>query len=368
MSATAATPKTSPTPDSQPLKLTPVDPSAVLQGVYIYDTATGHTITPQDADYYTAWIAIETLPTSVLEGGGRAIFDAASRSWLRLDLAGALNITLSDDRKRGAVQLENNGGLRLLDFVAKTYRDLGVIGHPTAFSPDGSHLLLSNPPASFSVLLLSRSSQPVPLPSKGRPQVARWLDNNHVLIASEGDFLQIFDVSGATPNLAVDETIAGPEHALSTDGTHLAAQARQPDFGVFLYRLAPFQQLASIPGAVIGTQYSIASRIWSADNRRVLLVLDRCGASERLVSYGVNDGSQLLLARGGFFEHIFSPDGRWVAFTTQATNGYLVPSDASLAPRLVSDNVGATSTPKWSADSRYVAFARLVGGYDRCIP
>ena len=81
-----------------------------------------------------------------------------------------------------------------------------------------------------------------------------------------------------------------------------------------------------------------------------------------------SDGSGLtrIGPRGDIWDAIWSPDGRWIAFTlaTKASGGqhelYLMHPDGSALHRLVSASDGLISTqPFWSRDSDQLLFKRF---------
>jgi Tol biopolymer transport system component len=122
-----------------------------------------------------------------------------------------------------------------------------------------------------------------------------------------------------------------------------------------------------LAGASLGQDYFVPSDVWSRDGTRILATFDPCEDTERLVSFDLATGAQTELARGGFMRFVFSPDARWVAYTTFGTNAYVVSADGRSVPQLVSEDVAAPFTPTWSPDSRYAAFQANFGGYDRCL-
>jgi hypothetical protein len=109
---------------------------------------------------------------------------------------------------------------------------------------------------------------------------------------------------------------------------------------------------------------------WSPDSHKVAIVLANgpfWTDPSRSVYVVQSDGSALtrIGPRGDIWDAIWSPDGRWIAFTmaTKASNGlhelYLMHPDGSALHRLVSASDGLFSTqPFWSRDSEQLLFKR----------
>jgi hypothetical protein len=135
--------------------------------------------------------------------------------------------------------------------------------------------------------------------------------------------------------------------------------------GTGLTRLSP-------PGTttafVFGTHEAAS---WSPDSSNVAIVLANgpfWADPSRSVFVIKSDGSALtrIGPRGDIWDAIWSPDGRWIAFTlaTKASNGlhelYLMHPDGSALHRIVSASDGLISTqPFWSRDSNQLLFKRF---------
>jgi Tol biopolymer transport system component len=135
--------------------------------------------------------------------------------------------------------------------------------------------------------------------------------------------------------------------------------------GIGLTRLSP-------PGTttafVFGTHEAVS---WSPDSSKVAIVLANgpfWNDPSRSVYVVKSDGSGLtrIGPRGDIWDAIWSPDGRWIAFTlaTKASNGlhelYLMHPDGSGLHRLVSASDGLISTqPFWSRGSDQLLFKRF---------
>jgi hypothetical protein len=137
--------------------------------------------------------------------------------------------------------------------------------------------------------------------------------------------------------------------------------------GTGLARLSP-------PGTttafVFGTHEAAS---WSPDSSMVAIVLANgpfWNDPSRSVYVVKSDGSGLtrIGPRGDIWDAIWSPDGRWIAFSlaTKASGGlhelYLMHPDGSALHRLVSASDGLVSTqPFWSRDSDQILFKRFTG-------
>ena len=119
---------------------------------------------------------------------------------------------------------------------------------------------------------------------------------------------------------------------------------------------------------VFGTHEAVS---WSPDSSKVAIVLANgpfWTDPSRSVYVVKSDGSGLtrIGPRGDIWDAIWSPDGRWIAFTlaTKASKGlhelYLMHPDGSALHRLVSASDGLFSTqPFWSRDSDQLLFKRF---------
>ena len=119
---------------------------------------------------------------------------------------------------------------------------------------------------------------------------------------------------------------------------------------------------------VFGTHEAVS---WSPDSSKVAIVLANgpfWNDPSRSVYVVKSDGSALTRTgpRGDIWDAIWSPDGRWIAFTlaTKASSGlhelYLMHPDGSALHRIVSASDGLISTqPFWSRDSDQLLFKRF---------
>ena len=119
---------------------------------------------------------------------------------------------------------------------------------------------------------------------------------------------------------------------------------------------------------VFGTLEAVS---WSPDSSKVAIVLANgpfWTDPSRSVHVAKSDGSGLtrIGPRGDIWDAMWSPDGRWIAFTlaTKASSGlhelYLMHPDGSALHQIVPADDGLTSTqPFWSRDSDQLLFKRF---------
>jgi hypothetical protein len=135
--------------------------------------------------------------------------------------------------------------------------------------------------------------------------------------------------------------------------------------GTGLTRLSPPGMTTAF---VFGTHEAVS---WSPDSSKVAIVLANgpfWNDPSRSVFVVKSDGSALtrIGPRGDIWDAIWSPDGRWIAFTlaTKASSGlhelFLMHPDGSGLHRLVSASDGLISTqPFWSRGSDQLLFKRF---------
>jgi hypothetical protein len=321
-----------------------------------------------------------------------AVYDPLKDAWSAFDLGAATDRErIAPDGSRAAVQLRRDGPIVLVDLEAMTYRTLPLNALPRDFSPDTRRLVLglpedysgAGPDSRWLVVDFDDPRRAWRLPAgkaggPGEQSPPIWLSNTVLLSRTQNNtVLQLFDISGPVAKLTLEEPVPSDQIVLSSDHSTVGVQERidkgsgRPGFDAYeynvkVYSLSPFKLIATLPGAALGYQLDQPSR--PPDDARFLAILDICVEDKsRLVAFNINDGTQDELARGKILQYVFSPDGRWVAFTTWPRNGYVIDADGSSPPRLVSDAISPFTPPAWSADSRYVSFNSFFGGGDYCI-
>jgi hypothetical protein len=342
---------------------------------FIYDVEVSALLDPASPEYLKA---CETLAPSLLHfEEGRIAIRRTDGSWHEI----SDGQRLSDLRPgpNGRIAAFSTGELvNLVDLESATVQMLSIRAYPESFSLDGSRLLIRE------ILERDGVQHPVVVPVDEPVRAAhvplssdagyfggetRWLDATKLLVlTSEPVMLQVFETSGPEPELIAEHAVPSGQVSLSRDSARLAVQtgdAFSESSAISVYQLEPFTEIGGLAGAFLDDQ--IPGEIWSPDSQRILVLLGICTPEERLASINVQGSDVITLAEGGFMRFVFSPDGRWVSFTTFPRNGWVVPADGSVQPVLVSDNVAAPATPLWSPDSRFVRFPVFGGGYDRCV-
>jgi len=145
--------------------------------------------------------------------------------------------------------------------------------------------------------------------------------------------------------------------AISPAGTEIAYSgndAGSPDIWVVDARGGQPLRLTSLPGAE-------TDPAWLPDGSAVVFV-DQAGERSSIAKVPRFGGSPVCLVTDGY-EPAISPDGRRIAFTRQAPNGFLrvfeAPLDAPERARMVSGVEGGLwdhNNPAWSPDGREVAY------------
>jgi hypothetical protein len=387
-----ATPQPSETPvipavsAPQPFTLTSAKQNPVIPTrPYIFDVAAGPLADGTPA-YAAALRPVSSWKIERLDlqdpNSQIGLYNPATDSWQAFDFPGPSAFeAVTPDGTRAALQLPD-GKFILIDLASKTYRRLPFGALSPSFSPDGSRLLVTlwdeNTPENESskvVIDFANPNRAFRLPlgkAQGRrDQGALWLTNTTILAITQRApaTLQLIDVSGPAPRIVAEHPAPSQQFALSPDDKRIAFQLGEDlkNLSVEIYTLDPFSHVTTLAGASLGQDYFVPSDVWSRDGARILATLDLCQDTERLVAFDLATGAQTELARGGFMRFVFSPDGRWVAYTSFGTNAYVVSADGKSPPQFVSDDVAAPFTPTWSQDSRYAAFQANFGGYDRCL-
>jgi hypothetical protein len=391
--ATAVASQT-PAPAATPVPIVdsvgPVEPLGLLATtrdplepeLFVYNVGVGSFVFQESPAYYQAWYEVNSLITTYDDGKVRFL-DIAAGGFRQLDLAGkATANVVSDDGAMYAISTTGST-LYLIELPGKlTQRKVATRATPVSFSPDGTYLLVRRPDEAgllrYAVMPVADPAATALVPPGESPNAIglnapQWLDEDHVMLLLQNtNLLQVYDVSGTTPQIVLEETVASDEVVASPDGALVAVgqrgQGQGPD-EVVVYRFDPFMEVARIEDATLGQYLEVSPGVWSPDDSRLLILRQSCTDDERLVSYSVDGGPEVVLANGlpPIYRFGFSPDGGWVAFTTHPTQAHVVPADGSAPALQVDDNVAAPGQPAWTADSVLVAFPRYVGGYDICL-
>lgn len=379
-SATPEQPTARLIPDPLPVKpiiFEPLPQDSAPRLPIIYDTLSGTSLDPGTVAYRAAWSAIDPRPAAHFGEGRIAVYDHANSQWRALKDFDRPNLgPASNDGSKLAVSVP--GRLIILDFASSTLQEYPIEARPVAWSPDDRRLAVtvrsSDPLQSPHIVFpIASPASALRLPlGKSPNSIAQnppvWLSSTRILMVSQNvHLLQIVDIAGGFPRLILEESVPSDQVALSPDKAMLAVQDSTAAPGrVKIYRLDPFARLKTLDDASLGYQLLVPSEIWSRDNSKLLAHSGPCGNSQRLMLFDLAATARREIAVGRVMRFVLSPNAEWVAYTFFGKLGYVVPVDRSTPARLVSDDVAAPMEPRWSLDSRYVAFSAFFGGYDHC--
>jgi hypothetical protein len=365
----------------EPLALVPDTSRAPLMpALVVYDVDRQAEILTESEAFFQAWLA--AMPPFTYADGERVrLFDQQSREWLRLDLGDHVQqLVSSEDGSKVALTVD--GRTYLVDLAGKRIQqEISTLGRPELFSPNGERLVLRMPEQEgvgpYVVLPLDDPAAASRLPLVGEQNEnsqhsPQWLDNDRLMLVSQNSYLlQVYDVSGAMPQIVLEEAVESDQVVLSPDGSRIAVGEHNPGGtgSVVVYEMEPFGQIARFDNATLGQHLAVPRAVWSSDGSKLLTPADECLETESLVSRQIDgpEASVELASEVHLYRFVFSPNGEWVAFTTHARNAYVAPADGSSPPVLIGDDVNAVAVPQWAPDSTWVAFYRFFGGYDRCL-
>lgn len=134
---------------------------------------------------------------------------------------------------------------------------------------------------------------------------------------------------------------------------------RNPD--IFSHDLRSGHRVAIARYSGLNTSATI-----SADGKRLAMILSKEGSPDLYVSQiDGTDLKRLTQTRAEEACPCWSPDGRWICFTSAAGGGarlYLIDSNGGQMRRLRADGAsGVYSEPDWSPDGKWIAFTALMG-------
>ncbi len=252
---------------------------------------------------------------------------------------------------------------RLTHDPAGTGDPRGATDHHPLWHPHGGWILYQSGRHGFNELYAVRADS----------------GEQHLLAATEiytgADVIQ---ASGEPVNDASDrgDAVASdrfdPVPSWSPDGTHIVYTERSRPFFSGKLTVLPFDERTGTSGApkVIytaqndpGGAWAVNTSAWLPDGRSLVVVLQESGW-DKLWLIPANGGTPRPLTSGTGEDEtpVVSPDGKWVAFTSNrvlAEERHLwIVASAGGAPHRLTNLVGIEGTPQWTRDSRTLYFSR----------
>jgi Tol biopolymer transport system component/predicted Ser/Thr protein kinase len=225
-------------------------------------------------------------------------------------------------------------------------------------SPDGTRALVLAS-STLSVMSLSNgSTTSVGLPAGTEPWAAAWFPDNRHLALSERTSdpaafrLVVADTATSARRLVHRDTGALNAVAVSPDGTRIAYQSGEAEFGVHEY---------TMDGAHTRSIATSANwegfPAWTPRGDRLMFVVGGPGRADSLWTAGANGGepSRLLTLETAGLPAAprFSPDGGRIAYAT--TNGVQTVSSSGGRPITVTkSSLVSSAAVCWSPDSEWV--------------
>lgn len=322
----------------------------------VLDTRTGEQVVAGRYEYGGRVFWRPGTDTAIVPLDGRlAFYEAGTQTWRTTTLPAPTSGIWSPDGTVFAYATFERD-LHVLDVPNLRDTTLSDLGHPEAWSPDGS-TLLGRRIGRLYPYQRSGAFAWVRLDAIGGPaRVAGWLDDSTVLGDSgERDAVVVtFNVATRRrmqPRLegvgGVDFATIDREHArvvVSHSGGMLSSYT--------LPGLALERHLGKLDFATFApTGAIVAHRNRCLDDEELTTVDPATGAERRLTT----------LANGVSV----SPDGTTLTFSL-GNSLWRMPFDGSAAPVAVTDNQPMVFGAWWSGDSRYMAFPVNVLGHARC--
>ena len=167
--------------------------------------------------------------------------------------------------------------------------------------------------------------------------------------------------------------------SVTPDNTIVAAPTWAPGRGVLYYTSYKlgnpdifYHNLSTGERRVIAGYSGLnTSAAVSPDGSKVAMILSKSGSPEVWVADPDGKGlRQLTTIPEGAASPCWSPDGRWICFSTEMHGRRLlakIPSEGGEVERLSTIGISNPSEPDWSPDGKWIAFTSQMGEFDICV-
>lgn len=109
----------------------------------------------------------------------------------------------------------------------------------------------------------------------------------------------------------------------------------------------------------------------SPDGSEVAMILSKSGSPEVWIASLDGTGlKQLTTIQEGAASPCWSPDGRWICFSTEIHGRRMlakIPADGGDVQRISTVGISNPSEPSWSPDGKWIAFTSQMGEFDICV-